>query len=466
MKIYNTLTRKKEELVSIKNKEVSIYACGPTVYNYIHIGNARPICVFDVLRRYLKYKGNKVVFVQNFTDIDDKIINKAIEEKVDSLEISERYIKEYKKDAVGLNIIEPDMVPKVTENLDSISKMIEGLLEKGFAYKVDGDVYFRSDKFEEYGKLSKMPLDSLESGARVETGNKKESHLDFALWKKVKIGEPSWETSFGEGRPGWHIECSAMIEKIFGETIDIHCGGQDLIFPHHENEIAQSECYSGRELAKYWMHNGYINVNNKKMSKSLNNFFTVRDVAEKYGYEPIRFMMIQAHYRSPINYTIEVIESCVSSLERLYNFRDNIKSQIKQNTNVKYTDIQKQIIQEYNTAFNRCMDDDLNTSDALAVIFDMVRDINIYISDSDNISRIYLENILVLFETFTNILGILYNIKQEEDIPKEIKQLVEERIKYRGEKDYKKADNIRDIIEEKGYSIVETKQGTKIFKKN
>ena len=317
MKIYNTLTRTKEEFVPIEPGKVKLYACGPTVYNFIHIGNARPICVFDTLRRYLEYRGYEVRFVQNFTDIDDKLINKANEEGITVKEVAERYIQEYYTDTEGLGIRRPTVQPRATENMDTILEMVKTLVDKGYAYEREGSVYFRSRKFKEYGKLSHQPLEELESGARIDVSEHKEDPLDFALWKAAKPGEPSWTSPWGEGRPGWHIECSAMILHHLGKTIDIHGGGQDLIFPHHENEIAQSECCNGVEYVHYWMHNGYINVDNRKMSKSLNNFFTVREVAEKFGYEPIKLMMLQAHYRSPINYTLEVIEQCQASLERL-----------------------------------------------------------------------------------------------------------------------------------------------------
>ncbi len=311
MKIFNTLTRQKEELKTITPGQVKIYACGPTVYNYIHIGNARPICVFDTLRRFLEYIGYQVTFVQNFTDIDDKIIRKANEEGSDFAQVSERFIAEYKVDAQGLGVREATYHPKATENIQNIIDLISSLMEKGFAYRAEnGDVYFRAARFDEYGKLSHMPLEDLEAGARIDVGEIKEDPVDFALWKAAKEGEPYWESPFGKGRPGWHIECSAMAKHYLGDTIDIHCGGQDLIFPHHENEIAQSECANGCAFAHYWMHNGYINVDNRKMSKSLGNFFTVREVAEQFGYEPIRFMMIAAHYRSPINYSVEVINQC------------------------------------------------------------------------------------------------------------------------------------------------------------
>jgi len=329
MKIYNTLTNQKEELKTIEKGLVKIYACGPTVYNLIHIGNARPVCVFDVLRRYLEYRGNKVEFAQNFTDIDDKIINRANDENTRYDVIAKKYIEEYNTDAKGLNIRPATYHPKATENIDEIIDIISTLVEKGYAYEVEGDVYFSPSKFDEYGKLSNQPLEDLESGARIMVGEIKREPMDFALWKAGKPGEPVWDSPWGKGRPGWHIECSAMVRRYLGTTIDIHCGGQDLIFPHHENEIAQSECCNDAPFANYWMHNGYINVDNKKMSKSLGNFFTVTDVAEKYGYEPIRYLMISAHYRSPINYSVEMIEQSKSSLERLYNARENLEFYIK-----------------------------------------------------------------------------------------------------------------------------------------
>ena len=383
MKVFNTMTRQKEELVPLTPGEFKIYACGPTVYNFIHIGNARPICVFDVLRRYLEFLGNKVTFVQNFTDVDDKIIKRANEEGITSAEVAEKYIAEYKKDAEGLGVKPASIHPKATENMEKIIEIVEGLVEKGDAYPLsDGSVYFRVRKFDEYGKLSHQDVSDLESGARIEADSEKEDPLDFCLWKAAKPGEPSWTSPWGEGRPGWHIECTAMIKNHLGETIDIHCGGQDLIFPHHENEIAQGECCTGHEYARYWMHNGYINVDNVKMSKSLGNFFTVRDVAEKYGYEPIKYMMIQAHYRMPLNYTLTVIESAKASLERMYTCRDNLDFAIE-NAPAENQGGEEEFIamlSEKKQAFITAMDDDLNTADAVAVIFDLVREINTFIS--------------------------------------------------------------------------------------
>ncbi|MBQ9982268.1 MAG: cysteine--tRNA ligase [Oscillospiraceae bacterium] len=464
MLIYNTMTKKKEELKPIKPGEVNIYACGPTVYNYIHIGNARPICSFDVLRRYLKYRGYKVKYVQNFTDVDDKIIKKANEEGVESLEISEKYIAEYKKDAHGLNVMDADVHPKVTESMDIIIDIVKTLVDKGFAYESNGDVYFRTSKFEDYGKLSKMPIDDLKAGARINVNEQKEDALDFAVWKAAKPGEPYWDSPWGKGRPGWHIECSAMSRHHIGNTIDIHCGGQDLIFPHHENEIAQSEAATGCTLANYWVHNGYINVDNQKMSKSLGNFFTAREVAEKYGYEVVRYMMVQAHYRSPINYCVELLESCKASLERLYNCRNTLDSAIE---NAKSGEISKEateIFEKRRNQFIEAMDDDLNTADGVTAIFELVRDLNTMSADSST-SKEQLTAGAALFDELTDVLGILYNRNKEEEIPTEILELAEQRKAARKEKNFALADELRNKIADMGYIIEETRQGTKIKKK-
>lgn len=464
MKIYNTLTREKEEFVPIEPGKVKIYACGPTVYNLIHIGNARPICVFDTLRRYLTYRGYQVEFVQNFTDVDDKIIKRALEEGVPAKEISERYIAEYKKDAMALNVMEASVHPKVTENMGEIIKIVKALVEKGFAYEANGDVYFRTAKFSEYGKLSHMPLEDLEAGARIEVNSVKEDPMDFALWKASKPGEPSWKSPWGEGRPGWHIECSAMAGKFLGKTIDIHCGGQDLIFPHHENEIAQSECANGVPFAHYWMHNGYINIDNRKMSKSLGNFVTTRAAGERFGYEPIRLLMIQAHYRSQINYTEEVVESCVSSLERMYNCRENLDF-VKETAHPgEISAEQKARLDVFRTRFIEAMDDDLNTADALAAIFDLIREVNTNIQRESPENAGYVTYASSLFDELTGVLGLLYN-KKEKEIPADILALVEERTAARKAKDFTRADALRDEITAKGYVVEETRQGTKVTKK-
>jgi cysteinyl-tRNA synthetase len=463
MKVYNTLTREKEELKTIVPGEVRMYACGPTVYNFIHIGNARPIIVFDTLRRYLEYRGYKVKFVQNFTDVDDKIIKKANEEGVESIEISERYIKEYKTDAEGLNVRPATVHPKVTENMDSIIEIVQTLVDKGFAYEVNGDVYFHTKQFGDYGKLSHMPLEDLEAGARIATGDIKKDPMDFALWKAAKPGEPYWESPWGKGRPGWHIECSAMSRKYLGETIDIHCGGQDLIFPHHENEIAQSECASGKVFANYWMHNGYINVDNKKMSKSLGNFFTTREVANKFGYEPIRFMMLQAHYRSPINYSLEIIEQCKSALERLYNCKEALSFAKTKAVSGTFTEEQKQSLLKHKENFIAAMDDDLNTADGISAVFELVREINTNVSGGQMASLEYVNFASDLFNELIDVLGLLYNDKKEE-IPQNVLDLVEQRKEARKNKDFAKADALRDEIAKLGYQVLESRQGTKITK--
>ncbi|MEG1996126.1 MAG: cysteine--tRNA ligase [Oscillospiraceae bacterium] len=462
MRIYNTLTRKKEEFKPISPKEVKIYACGPTVYNFIHIGNARPICVFDTLRRYLLYSGYNVNFVQNFTDVDDKIIKKANEEGVNSLEISEKFIKEYQKDAAGLNVMPATAHPKVTENMPEIIAIVQDIITQGYAYEAGGDVYFRASKFKEYGKLSHMPLDELEAGARIDVNDVKEDPMDFALWKKAKPEEPSWVSPWGNGRPGWHIECSAMVRKFLGLTIDIHCGGQDLIFPHHENEIAQSECANGQLFCNYWMHNGYINIDNKKMSKSLNNFFTTREIGEKFGYEPIRLMMLQAHYRSQINYTDEVIASCQVSLQRLYTCKHSMKMSLENAVSNSQDTVAITRLNEFKTNFIKAMDDDLNTADAIAVLFELVREINTNITQNANISKEYVLAAQSIFNELSGVLGLLYNDEDKEKIPTAVSELVEQRNKARKEKNFALADEIREKISGLGYTVEETRQGTKI----
>lgn len=464
MKVYNTLTRQKEDFKTIHPNEVDMYACGPTVYNYIHIGNARPIIVFDCLRSYFEFRGYKVKFVQNFTDVDDKIIKKANEEGVEASEISEKYIKEYEKDAKGLNVRPATIHPKVTQSMDMIIDIVQHLVDNGYAYESQGDVYFRTTKFKEYGKLSHMPLEDLEAGNRVEVSDIKEDPMDFAVWKAAKPGEPAWDSPWGKGRPGWHIECSAMATNYLGKTIDLHCGGQDLIFPHHENEIAQSECATGAVFANYWMHNGYINVDNRKMSKSLGNFFTVREVAEKFGYEPIRYMMLQAHYRSPINYNVEVIEQCKASLERMYNFKKNIAFALSKAEDGEFTDKQKEAILARKQQFIDAMEDDFNTADAISAVFELIRDINPLISGETLGSKQRIAFAKEIFDELIGVLGLLYNDKEEE-IPAEVTALVEQRAAARKEKNFKLADELRDRIGELGYAIEETRQGTKLIKK-
>ena len=464
MRVFNTLTRRKEELVPIKPGEFKIYACGPTVYNYIHIGNARPLCVFDVLRRYLEYRGNNVTFVQNFTDIDDKIIKKANEENTDYLTIAKRYIDEYWVDAKGLNIRAADIHPKATENIDEIIDIISTLIEKGHAYAVEnGDVYFSTKTFNEYGKLSHQPLEDLEAGARINIGELKHDPMDFALWKAAKPGEPYWDSPWGQGRPGWHIECSAMNRRFLGESIDIHCGGKDLIFPHHENEVAQSECCNGVQFANYWMHNGYINVDNVKMSKSLGNFFTVRDVAEKYGYEPVRYLMISSHYRSPINYSVDIIEQCKASLLRLHTCRDNLDFALEKATvSSKPTDFEaKKKLGSHREEFIEAMDDDLNTADALAAIFELVRDINTLVTPGASSDLI--EYAIEEFDELTGVLGICYDRKTVE-LNIDVEKLIEERNNARKNKDFALADKIRDDLKAQGIILEDTPQGVKWHK--
>ena len=457
MRIFNTMTRQKEEFIPNNPDEVKIYACGPTVYNYIHIGNARPLCVFDVLRRYLEYRGYNVKFVQNFTDVDDKIIKRANEEGITFEEVSKKYIEEFWTDANGLNFKKASVHPKATENIDEIINIIKTLEEKGYAYAVDGDVYFRTLKFKEYGKLSHQPIEDLQSGARIAIGEKKENPLDFALWKAAKEGEPYWDSPWGKGRPGWHIECSAMNKRLLGDTIDIHCGGQDLIFPHHENEIAQSECANGCTFSKYWMHNGYINVDNVKMSKSLGNFKTVREIANVYGYEVIRYFLISSHYRSPINYSLEIIEQCKSALERLYTCRESLDFALK---NAKDIPDDEELIKKLNShreQFITAMDDDLNTADGVAAVFELVKDINTSILDKE-VSKNVCQTAAAVFDELCDVLGILYNRKNN-DVDSDIEALIEERQQARANKDWATADRIRDELKAKGIILKDTPQG-------
>ncbi len=459
MKIFNTLTRKKEEFKPIEEGKVKIYACGPTVYNFIHIGNARPLCVFDVLRRFLEYIGYDVRFVQNFTDIDDKIIKRANEEGLTYKEVSEKYIEEFWKDVKGMNVREATVHPKATENIDEIIDIVSTLIDKGYAYAVDGDVYFSPSKFKEYGKLSHQPLEDLEAGARIMVGEVKKEPMDFALWKSAKPGEPYWDSPWGHGRPGWHIECSAMVRRYLGKTIDIHCGGQDLIFPHHENEIAQSECCNGVPFAHYWMHNGYINVDNVKMSKSLGNFFTVRDVAEKYGYEPIRFLMISSQYRSPINYSTDIIEQCKASLARLYNCRDGLDFALEKAGDGAVSDELLAMFDKRRQQFIDAMSDDLNTADAIAALFELVRDINSNVIAA-NANRGSVEEAIKVFDELADVLGLVYDRKKE-SIDDEIEALIEQRTQARKDRNWAEADRIRDELKAKGIVLEDTAQGVK-----
>lgn len=463
MYLYNTMSRKKEELLPQQGKQVNIYACGPTVYNFIHIGNARPICAFDVLRRYLTWRGYTVKYVQNFTDVDDKIIKRANEEGSSAAQVAEKYIAEYKTDAHGLNVMDADVHPQVTTCMQDIIDFVKALVDSGHAYEADGDVYFRTASFPEYGKLSKNSMEDLQAGARIGVDERKESALDFAVWKAAKPGEPYWDSPWGKGRPGWHIECSAMSRKYLGDTLDIHCGGQDLIFPHHENEIAQSESVTGKPLANLWMHNGYINVDNKKMSKSLGNFFTAREVAEKYGYEVVRYMMVQAHYRSPINYCVELLDACKASLERLYTCRDTLDRAIANAPAGAADPDSLALFDQRKQAFITAMDDDLNTADGVSVLFDLVRDLNTRSNDPAT-TKDTLTAGAKLFDELAGVLGLLYNRKQGNEIPAQVQELVDARTAARKAKDFAEADRLRDEIAALGYAVKETRQGVEITK--
>ena len=464
MKIYNTMTRKKEELVPLHEGEVRMYACGPTVYNYIHIGNARPLIIFDTLRRYMEYRGMKVTFVQNFTDVDDKMINRAKEENTTVKELGERFINEYFNDAQALGVRAASIHPKATENIDAIIDIIKKLEENGYAYNIDGNVYFAAKKFAGYGKLSKQPLEDLEAGARIEVGEEKRDPMDFALWKKQKEeGEPAWESPWGMGRPGWHIECSAMVNKFLGETIDIHAGGQDLIFPHHENEIAQSECANGKPFARYWMHNGYINIDNRKMSKSLGNFFTVRDVREKYDGEVIRFFMLSAHYRSPVNFSDELMESSKSAVERVYTCIENLEFLLNSAEDRDLTDSEKELakkLDSFRDKFIAAMDDDLNTADAIAAIFDIVYAANTELSQNGKNAKGIVEKALGLIRELGDVLG-LFQKSASKSIDAEIEELIEQRNKARAEKNWAEADAIRDKLKEMNIVLKDTPTGVK-----
>ena len=449
MKLYNTLTRSKQEFVPVTPGEVSMYSCGPTVYNFFHIGNARPFIVFDTLRRYFEYKGYKVTFVQNFTDVDDKLIKRAAEEEITVPEVAEKYINEYFTDAQGLGICKATHHPRATENIDAIIELVKTLVEKGYAYEADGDVYFETKRFADYGKLSHQPLDELEAGARIEVDERKRHPMDFALWKKKKEGEIAWDSPWGEGRPGWHIECSAMANRFLGKTIDIHSGGKDLIFPHHENEIAQSEAANGVPFANFWLHNGYININNEKMSKSKGNFFTVRDIAQNYDYEVIRFFMLSAHYRSPINFSDELMQAAKTGLKRLYTCRENLEG-------CGEGEVPAEVI-GFKDKFIAAMDDDLNTADAIAAMFELTRFLN---SMSPEDKKACGGSCLKVFDELAGVLGILQN-KEEEVLDSEIEELIAQRQQARRDKDFKKADEIRDLLKSKGIILEDTREGVK-----
>jgi cysteinyl-tRNA synthetase len=463
MKLYNTLTKSKEEFIPLKPGEVTMYSCGPTVYNYFHIGNARPFIVFDVLRRFLEYRGYKVKFVQNFTDIDDKMIKRANEEGKTVPEVADRFIQEYFIDARGLGIKDATVAPKATDNMDAIIDMIKTLIDKGYAYEVDGDVYFKTSKFEEYGKLSGYNIEELEAGARIGVDERKENVMDFVLWKSQKPGEPAWESPWGKGRPGWHIECSAMANRFLGETIDIHSGGQDLIFPHHENEIAQSEACNDKTFARYWLHNGFININNEKMSKSKGNFFTVRDIVEHYDYEVVRFFMLSAHYRSPINFSDKLLEQAKSALSRIYECRNNLEFLLSNSEQDTFEEHIYEDIDLYREKFIKAMEDDINTADALAVLFDLVRDINTKINTTSKVGKKTISKALVLLKELTGVLGIMTK-ENDDTLDETVEALIEERQKARAERDFKRADEIRDKLKEMGIELQDTPQGVKAVK--
>lgn len=457
MKIYNTLTRKKEEFIPMDKNNVKMYSCGPTVYDYFHIGNARPFIIFDTMRRYLEYLGYKVTFVQNFTDIDDKMIKRANDEGITVKDLGDRFIKEYFEDSHALGIHEATIHPKATENIDAIIDIVKKLVDKGYAYEVDGSVYFSTKKFREYGKLSKQPLEDLEAGARIDISEHKRDAMDFALWKAQKPGEPAWESPWGMGRPGWHIECSAMANKYLGETIDLHSGGQDLIFPHHENEIAQSECANGKPFAHYWMHNGYININNQKMSKSLGNFFTVRDIRKKYDSEVVRFFMLSAHYRNPINFADTLMDQAKSAVERVYTCIENLEFLLENAAQTADTDeaVYKKL-DEFKQKYMDAMDDDLNTAGAIAAIFDIVYYANTELSAQN--SKDAIQKTLDLIHELGDVLG-LFTKSTKKSIDNEIEALIEERNKARQEKNWAKADEIRDKLKEMNIVLKDTPNG-------
>lgn len=462
MKLYNTMSKQKEEFVPLEEGKVRMYVCGPTVYNFIHIGNARPMIVFDTVRRYFEYKGYDVNYVSNFTDVDDKIINKAIEEGTSAEEVSKRFIAECKKDMAGMNVKPATKHPLATEEICGMVDMIQILIDKGYAYEKNGTVYYRTRQFKDYGKLSHKNLDDLRSGERslLVTGeDEKEDPLDFVLWKPKKEGEPSWESPWSDGRPGWHIECSEMSKKYLGEQIDIHAGGEDLVFPHHENEIAQSEAANGKEFAKYWMHNAFLNIDNKKMSKSLGNFRTVREISEQYDLQVLRFFMLSAHYRSPLNFSADLMEASKNGLERIVNAADNLKFLMKNAKAENMTEAEKELVAKtdaFVTDFERAMDDDFNTADAVAAIFDLVKFIN---SNTDaESSTEYLNELFTLLVKLTDVLGLIVD-KKEEILAEDIEKLIEERQAARKAKDFARADAIRDELLAKGIILKDTREG-------
>ena len=462
MKLYNTMTMKKEEFIPLEPGKVKLYACGPTVYNYFHVGNARPLIMFDVLRRYFEYRNYEVTYVQNFTDIDDKIINRANEEGVSCDEITERFINEYWIDANGLGVREATIHPKATENVKEIIAIVSTLIDKGFAYQSGGDVYYRTSAFPEYGKLSHQPLEELQAGARVDVTEIKENPVDFALWKNAKPGEPYWDSPWGQGRPGWHIECSAMANRYLGETIDIHCGGQDLVFPHHENEIAQSEGANGKEFVRYWIHNGFISIDKQKMSKSLGNFFTVREAAEAYGYENIRMFMLMSQYRSPLNYSGEILLQAKSALERIKTAKSSLEF-IGENGSESLTDGEAEFLKTlpgYRDRFIEAMDDDFNTADAISVIFELVRESNTIAANAAP-SKEFARETLKVFNELVDVLGLIYGEADDKSLDDEVEALINARQTARAEKNWAEADKIRDKLNEMGIILEDTPQGVK-----
>ncbi len=463
MKIYNTMTRKKEEFIPLEEGKVKMYVCGPTVYNFIHLGNARPFTVFDTLRRYFEYRGYEVTYIQNFTDVDDKIIKRSHEEGISPEEVAEKYIKEYFIDCDGLGIKRATVHPQVTDNIENIIVFVQDLIDKGYAYEAGGDVLFRTRKFKEYGKLSHQNIEELELGARIDVDDKKEDPLDFVLWKAKKEGEPGWQSPWGEGRPGWHIECSVMSNRYLGNTIDIHAGGQDLQFPHHENEIAQSECRNGHTFARYWMHNGYINVDGEKMSKSLGNFFTVRDISNKYDLGLVRFFLLATQYRNPVNFSDTVLEQAKAGLERLTNARDNAEFILGNLADSSLRDEEKDMVaglDKYRERFIEAMDDDLNTADAISVIFELAKFMNTNISDQS--SKEFVQLNLDIFNELTGVLNIANKSVEEDDsLSQKVEDLIVKRAQAKKEKNFALADQIRDELTAMGIAIEDTRQGVK-----